>query len=238
MAVNPVEALINKIYAEQGKNNYFDANLGAAIENARLGLADINRSYGRGTEETRIAYDEAARNLLRQRDDQYEHNRGQFAGQGILRSGIFAGEQGKVGEAYQRDLTGAAQRRTSGLENLANQRLSGYNELQRMLRGEQAGAVSRADAKRREEAQRRLEAHYRQQQTAMQQEAMRVQKQQMEQQRALIGRGGGGGGGGGGGYYTLEDLFPGMFGAPAPSSKPLKEYSPKKGASGPRVRVM
>lgn len=237
MAVNPVEALINKIYAEQGKNNYFDAGLGAAIENARLGLADINRSYGRGTEEARISYDEAARNLLRQRDESYENNRGQFAGQGILRSGIFATEQGRVGEAYQRDLTGAAQRRTSMLENLANQRLSGYNELQRMLRGEQAGAVSRAEAKRQAEAQRRMEAYYREQQAAMQRQAMEVQRQQLLQQKALAGRGGGGGGGGGG-YYTLEDLFPGMFGAPAPPSKPLKEYSPKKGASGPRVRVM
>lgn len=237
MAVNPVEALINKIYAEQGKNQYFDAGLGAAIENARLGLADINRSYGRGNEEARIAYDEAARNLLRMRDESYQTNRDQFAGQGILRSGIFATEQGKVGESYQRDLTGAAQRRTSALEDLSNQRLTGYNEIQRMLRGEQASAVTRADQKRREEAQRRLEAHYRAEQTRMQQEAMRIQRQHMERQRAMIGRGGGGGGGGGG-YYTMEDLFPGMFAPPPKPSPPLKQYSPKQGKTGARVRVM
>jgi len=239
MAVNPVEALINRIAREQGKSGYFDPRLGAAIESARLGLADINRSYGRGTEEARIGYDEASRDLLKQRDETYEQNRGQFAGQGLIHSGIFATEQGKVGEAYQRGLTQAGQRRTSLLQDLANNRLSGYNELQRMLRGEQAGSAERAAQRRRDEAQRRIEAAYRAEQQRMAQAALAVQKQQLMQQRALAGRtGGGGGGGGGGGYYSLQDLFPGMFRAPIPPQKSLKEYTPKKGSTGARVRVM
>lgn len=224
---NPIEDLINRIMAEQGGNDYFDSQLAAAIDQSRLNVADINRTYGRGTEEAQIAYDEMARNLLRSRDEGYEANSGNFAGRGLLRSGIFATEQGKIGEAYQRDLTSAAQRRTSTLENLANQQLSGYNQIQGYLRGEQGGAIGRADERRASEAQRALESRYQQQQLEMQQQAMAQQAALMRQQLSAASRGGGGGGGGGGGYYTLEDLFPGMFTpetAPAPKPKSDKRY--------------
>lgn len=186
---NTIEDLINQIYAEQGGTSYFDAMLGAAIEQARLNVADIDRSYGRGIEESNILYDESARNLLKQRDDTYEQNRGQFAGQGILRSGIFANEQGRVGEAYQRDLTSAAQRRTSSQADLTNQRLSGYNQIQGGLRGAQAEAANRYQQQIQADAQRRLEAQF--------------QAQQAQQAAAAARRSGGGGGG----YYSLENLF-------------------------------
>lgn len=239
MAVNPVEALINKIYAEGSKQKYFDPSLAAAVNNARLGLADINRSYGRGVEEAGIGYDETARQLLKSRDENLKNNTGQFAGQGILKSGIFATEQGKVGENYQQGVTQAAQRKTSALQELANSRLAGYNELQRMLRTEQGSALNRAAAKRQEEANRKLEAYYRGVQQQMAQQALAVQKQQLAQQKALAGRsGGGGGGGGGGGMFTLESLFPGMFAPPPKPSAPLKTYSPKPGKTGARTRVM
>lgn len=238
---DPVTNLINKIYAEQGKSKYFDAALGAAIENARYRLADLNRSYGSGVNEARIGYDEAARNLLKQRDEAYDQNSGQFAGQGILRSGIFATEQGKVGEAYQRSLTDAAQRRTQALQNLANSRLSGYNSIQGGLRTAQGAAITRAEQKRQQQAQQRIQAEYQAQQNRLAMQALQMQQQQMRQQIAMANRsGGGGGGGGGGGYYSMEDLFPGMFGAPParPPSPPLKQYSPKQGKTGARVRVM
>lgn len=220
---NPIEDLINRIMGEQGQNDYFDAILAGAIDQARLNVADIDRSYGRGTEEAKIMYDEASRNLLRERDEGYDLNSGNFAGRGLLRSGIFATEQGKIGDAYQRGLTSAAQRRTSTLADLANQQLSGYNSVQGFLRGHQGEAISRADARRAAEAERALQAQYREQEMAMQQRAMEQQMAIARQQLALAGRGGGGGGGGGG-YYSMEDLFPGMF-APPPGKSPMQWLS-------------
>lgn len=245
MAVNPVEALINKIYKEAQGSKYWDSRLGGAVESARLSLSDINRMYNSGVNEANIGYDETSRDLLKNRDDTYRHNTNQFGSQGIIKSGIFAGEQGKVGEQYQKGLTQAAQRRTSAKANLADQRLAGYNEIQRVLRGEQSGAVERAALKRQQEAQRRLEAHYRKEQQRMAAEALRIQKQQIAQQKALMSRSGGGGGGGGGGgaMYDLASLFPGMF-APPRYSPPLKSYGVKaakkvgKPSQTRKVRVM
>lgn len=225
MAVNPIEELINRIYAEQGSNNYWDAGLGAAVENARLSLADVNRGYGRGVEEAGISYNELARDLLRRRDESLEQNTGQFAGQGILRSGIFAKEQGRVGESYQRGLGDAATRRTSMLADLENNRLSGFNDIQRMLRGEQSNAVARAQQRRAEEAERQMQAQFQAQQLALQQQALENQRSQAEQQLALA-RSSGGGGGGGGGYYTLEDLF-----------GPMPQQGPKQKLQTPPGRI-
>lgn len=215
---SPVEDLINRIYSEQGGNNYFDALLGSAIEQARLNLADVERTYGRGTEEAKILYDESSRNLLRERDEGYKDNSDTFAGKGLIRSGIFATEQGKIGDAYQRGLTSAAQRRTSMLENLSNSRLGGYNQIQGYLRGEQGGAVQRSQDRRAEEARLELERQFREQEMTMQQQAMDQQRSIAMQQLQLAQRSGGGmsGGGGGGGYYTLEDLFPGLNQPPQP----------------------
>lgn len=230
----PVQDWINRIYREQGgKNNYFDAALGSAIEAARTGVADIDRAYTRGAEAVDTQYDEMQRDLLRSRDDTYKQNTGQFAGQGILKSGIFATEQGKVAEAYQRGLTDAAKRRTEGRQSLIDQRLSGYNALVGNLRNARSGAISRAVTRRQEAAQRKIEAEFRKRQAFMAQVAQNNARAILQQQLALARRpvGGGGGGGGGGGYYDLASLFPGMFG-PQPSKGAQKAAAMGSNAGG------
>lgn len=215
MAVDPVTALINRIYAGQGRVKNFDPQLAASINTARTNLADINRSYNRGVLEAQVNYDETARNLLKQRDQAYDTNSNQFAGQGILRSGIFATEQGKVGEAYQNDLTGAANAKRAARENLISQRLSGYNQTTAALRNAQAAATARAAERRMKQAQDRIQAEFQKRQQFMALVAQNQQRQLLQQQLALSRQsiGGGGGGGGGGGYYDLASLFPGLLGS-------------------------
>lgn len=202
-----VTDLINSIYKAQGSNKYFDASLANTIAAGRRSLGDLNKRYTRGTEEARVGYDETARDLLQARDRQYEQNTGQFAGQGILRSGIFATEQGRVGEGYQRDLTSAAQRRQQALQALAEDRTSGVDTIVEGIRGANASAMARAAQRRQEAAQAKIEAEYRQRQAFLSIAAQQQQAALLRQQLALARRPppvGGGGGGGGGGMIPMD----------------------------------
>lgn len=208
-----VNALINSIYAAQGKNKYFDSSLGNTIASSRRAMGDLNKRYTRGTEEARVGYDETARDLLQARDRQYEQNTGQMAGQGILRSGIYATEQGRIGEGYQRDLTSAAQRRQQQLQALAEDRNSGFDTIIEGLRGANTAAVQRAAAKRQQEAQAKIAAEFARRQAFLSIAAQNQQAALLRQQLALARRPvpvGGGGGGGGGGmipFDLLQTLF-------------------------------
>jgi hypothetical protein len=206
-----VNAYINSIYASAGKNKYYNPQLGNALTSARRGLANLNQRYRTGENEARVGYDETSRDLLQARDRQYEQNTGQFAGQGILRSGIFATEQGRVAEGYQRDLTAAAQRRQQALQALAEDRNAGIDSLMEGLRSANAGAAAAERERRQQAAAQKLEEEFRRRQAFMAVVAQNQQKAILQQQLALARRpipvGGGGGGGGGQIPFDLAQLL-------------------------------
>lgn len=183
--ISPLDALIAKMQGGNGATGHYDPGLAAAIQAAVLGKADIERAFGQTTEEAKIGFDEMRQQLQKQKVEGYENNEGNFSGNGLLRSGIFATEQGKVGTQFQEGLTAAAARRQAMIQNATNQRLSGLNQLQAGLAGAQASATERAQANAQAAAAQRLATQQAQQLAAIQQSGIANQQNIAQQQLEL-----------------------------------------------------
>jgi hypothetical protein len=176
--ISPLAQLINQMQGKLGSVSGYDPQLAASIQQALYQKSDLDRGHSSATNEAKIGYDELAQALQEQKVRGYETNEGNFSGNGLLRSGIFATEQGKVGEEYQKGIVGAAQRRQQMIQQATDARLSGYNQISSMLAGAQGSAAQRAaDAAK----QREMQAIQTQQQQAL----LGIQKQGLAQQQSL-----------------------------------------------------
>lgn len=176
--ISPLAQYIAQLQGGLGKNMGYDAQLAAAIQGAQLGKSDLDRAFGAATGEAKTAYEEMARQLQEQKVEGYEANEGQFSGNGLLRSGIFAGAQGEVGERYQEGITNAVKRRVGTVQGATDARLSGYNQIQAGLAGAQGAASARgAEAARQREMQRI--------QQQQQQSLLDIQRQGIAQQTSV-----------------------------------------------------
>lgn len=175
--ISPLAQLLAQLQGQMGSVSNFDPLYAAAIKRALLSKSDLDRGYSTAAEEAKIGFDEARQMLQQQKVLGYENNEGNFSGNGLLRSGIFASEQGKVGENFQKGLTSAAQRRTSTINSAADARLSGYNQIQAGLEDAQAGSAVRAsEAARQAELQKIA--------TDQQNALLNIQRQGISQQQA------------------------------------------------------
>lgn len=208
---NPLQTLAAKIAGNNGRSSSYDPILAAATRRSQAAISDIQRQFHTGSEEAKIGYDEERQGLQEQKIANYEQNTGNFAGRGLLRSGIFAMEQGKVGKNFQSGLTAAAERRQRTIQGLTNARLSGLNNIQSALEEAQGAAAERANQAAAREAQQAMATQQAQQLLAIQQQSMNDQRAIAQQQLAMYrSQMGSGGSSGGGGY--------GMPAAPAQSS--------------------
>lgn len=195
-----LDTLLEQIRQLQQGNPY-DSGLATALQQAQYQMSDLDRSYTRGVQDVESGHEQTTRQLGKDRDRGWEVNEGKFADSGLLHSGIFAGQQGKVGEAYETGLGSAVQRRLEGLNSMAENKRQGESGIQSMLVGAQSDYTARqeAAARARAEAQAAKEAQDRQnalaQQAAAQQQAL-MQQMIAAQNSAQYGGGGAYGGGG------------------------------------------
>lgn len=198
--ISPLAQLIWQIQSHNGSVSAFDPQLAAAVKQALLGKSDLDRAFQTATGEAKIGFDEARQQLQKQKIESYANNDQYFSGNGLLRSGIYANQQGKVGTAYQDGLTQAAQRRQQMIGQATDARLSGYNQLQGMLEGAQGDSARRAQQDAQEAAQRAIQAQQAQQMAAIQQQALASQQsiaqQQLDFYRNAIAQSGTGSSGG------------------------------------------
>ncbi len=199
--ISPLAQLINRMRGANGSNGRYDGQLGAAIQQAMYGKADMDRLYESTAQEAKIGFDEQRQQLQKAKVQGYGQNEEQFSANGLLHSGIFGMEQGKVAEQFQEGLTAAAARRQAAVQNAANQRLSGYNTLQGGLHSAEADASERAQERARQAAAQRLATQQAQQMQRIQAQGIADAKANAAAQLAFFqsSMGGGGSSGGGGG---------------------------------------
>jgi hypothetical protein len=173
----PLAKYLRDMQAQNGRWGTYDPTLASIIGQAQSGLASTNAQYARGVNSTKINYGRQKQRLAKVKDETLGANTNQFADQGILRSGIFATEQGQVGTAYQEDLTDLTADRTSKLTSLSDAKLAEQQRLRGMVSTGVADATRRQEDQRRQAAQEAAEA-------AHQQKMLELQRQQMEAQKA------------------------------------------------------
>lgn len=173
----PLSKYLRDMQAQNGRWGHYDPTLASLIGQAQSGLASTNAQYSRGVNSTKIQYGRDKQRLAKVKDETLDSNANQMADQGILRSGIFATEQGKIGTAYQEDLTDLTANRTRTLSSLSDAKLAEQQRLRGMVSSGVAESSRRQEERQRAAAQEAAAA-------AHQQKMLELQRQQIEAQKA------------------------------------------------------
>jgi hypothetical protein len=111
-----------KMNPQQGTEQDYDPNFEAGVSQGTRDITNYANQLDLSNRQNRVGYEQQMSDLGRQRGQQVEGLTNRMAGQGLLHSGINIGEQGKIGENYQR----AAGEAATGLANAEQENEMGF----------------------------------------------------------------------------------------------------------------
>lgn len=143
-----------KINPQDPNSQDYNPDFESGVSSGIRDITNYTNQLDLSNRQNEVGYQQQLSDLGRQRETSLDNLGNRLSGQGILHSGINIGEQGKIGENYQRNAAGAATGLANAQQNNEmgfNNSLGSFGDALKILQGRHSQYVSERQSQRARE---------------------------------------------------------------------------------------